>query len=424
MRAFVSLALACSLLIGGCSERRPGFASPPAPDAETDGSLEPDPSRDGGQDGSSNETCSGRPVGAFALDPEARRGQIHPEARFDGDTLFVVYNLPDEGSMLDVYLRRFDCSGAPLGERERVNTIDNVGETDPTLAITDEGVMIAWIQDNSAASPTNLRTFFRRMDRDGTFVDAAEQRLETRRNGQGVNGNHLGVHLLALPDGEFLFSGARGHTESNVFQAYAQRLRFSGEVMGDALEPVVERDEAQLDVVAASTGGSLWLAYQRGTQAFNTDLTGSGEPSPLFPGAGESTNPSLVADRQTDRIYAAAAWNPDGDQDIHLTVAGVGSAVRLANPGFEFGPVLSPSEDGGGVVAYFSRDQNGTRVQVARFTEQATAVGTPVPIGNATAAPYLPTLTQVGADVWFVAWVERNGRDLILFGEFVELPSP
>jgi hypothetical protein len=77
-----------------------------------------------------------------------------------GDGEFVVawssYNEAGAGSMKDVYLRRFDSVGDPLGPALRVNQTTTLNQRTPSLCrLSDGSFMVAWVSETQTFVGTN-----------------------------------------------------------------------------------------------------------------------------------------------------------------------------------------------------------------------------------------------------------------------------
>ncbi len=83
---------------------------------------------DAGPDGSTSDACADLLVTdtIFELDPDGPDTQIHVNAAFDGQGVWIVWNRPDGNNYFDVWAQRLGCDGEALVEPFRVNTTDRV----------------------------------------------------------------------------------------------------------------------------------------------------------------------------------------------------------------------------------------------------------------------------------------------------------
>ncbi|HRC84896.1 MAG TPA: hypothetical protein PK413_04740, partial [Thermoanaerobaculia bacterium] len=102
-------------------------------------------------------SSSGQPLGeAVALGLLNREANSLPSVAAAPDGRFVVAwaRYAEEDGLLDVYARRFDSDGTPLGPEFRVNQITLSDQTDATVAMDAQGnFVVAWSSYNPAFSP-------------------------------------------------------------------------------------------------------------------------------------------------------------------------------------------------------------------------------------------------------------------------------
>ena len=108
-----SSATLCALMLltpMGCSEEDTSPGPTPPVDAGTDSAS------DSGSDTGGGDLCLDQISldTVMELDPEGPDTQIHVNATFDGEGIWVVWNRPDSSSYFDVWAQRLGCDGAPL----------------------------------------------------------------------------------------------------------------------------------------------------------------------------------------------------------------------------------------------------------------------------------------------------------------------
>ncbi len=419
-------ALLCLVLLG-CDDGRTG------PDAGRDAASD-DAGRaaDAGTDAASPDAgpraCADL-VGArrVPIDPTGPLTQIHTAAAFDGDGIWIVYNLPEAGGtgLFDVFATRMRCDGTIAVEPILVNSDSAGNDVDPDLAIAGDRMLVVWMVDDGTGGTSNLQLRYRLFSTGGAPL--GDQRLlRTSRAGTPITDNHVAGDVIALDDGRFVVSGARAVPEVLRFQAFAQVLTPEGELDGEALESAPEAMISHRDV-AVTSDGSIWIAYDReldsGEATVFVRSFGATDPEPAL-AAGESGGPDLVAAGSS--VWAAFAGPAPTDVQIQLVDVALPAGERVPTMAGTAGridhtPKLARSPDGAIAIAWYTNVGGlANELHVARVGPDGT-VGTPM-LAHASAAPYPPALTHVTGDHWLVAWSEGRSPDLRAIARIVELP--
>jgi len=160
----------------------------------------------------------------FDLEPAAAAPQIHADAAFDGSTVWLAYNRPDdEGEERhSVFLRRIHCDGTAASLSMRVNTTQSSNDLGPSIAVADGTIAITWTSD-SGVGANNMDAMYRTW---GTNHDPRMQTdvvLETEHAGEPVVGNVVGPVVAAVGNGQFAVAGVRTFEATGRSQAFVQR---------------------------------------------------------------------------------------------------------------------------------------------------------------------------------------------------------
>ena len=371
----------------------------------------------------------------FDLDATGRATQIHAAVAFDGEAIWLAYNIPDELGTggFDVFLSRIGCDGNRLVDPIQVSTTANSNDIDPALGISDGHIYVVWQADNGTGVD-NMDIFYRVFDRAGEPVMAADRILETTRDSEPVTGNALFPALAVLPGEQLAIAGVRGLEESGTFQSFVQRVSAAGELVGAAFDGYFEPGVTHTGpAVAASADGAMYVAWERSEQldedfvvrgrvaANDTVVTPSPPPTA---GPGQGAGPSYAIGAEGD-VYLAYRNPTSGDVVIED-----GADLGVAPPRSTFGalgrtdhtPVIA-TEVGGGAVAYY-RNISGIRNEliVQGFSyDGAEFALDPEVTGAPEAVLYAPAIASVGDRVYFIAWSEGTSPDFYIKGRFIRL---
>lgn len=369
-----------------------------------------------------------------AIDPP----QIHLAAAFDGEALWLVYNLPDAGGGFDVWAQRRHCDGSIATAPFRVNTTTAGNDVDPAIAIGDGNLYITWHSDDGSGGPDNLDVFFRSFRSTGAALMETDRILETTRNGGIVSSNHWMPSVTALPGGAFAIAASRANQTLTAFHAFVQIIAADGTLLGEALDlgETENASESNPTVVATADGG-LYVAWTRSEA--NGDVVRHGriarggdswDVEPVDAWTGASSSASYALDAVTERTLLAFTAVDGGEYSIRVKD---GASFGAATPTLEIGapgrldhtPTVVSAADGG-VVAWYRNIagfQNELHVQRFYGSGQGLTAGDTAQIPtDAPAAPYAPALERVTDDVYFVGWSQGQSPALRLKGRFVQLP--
>jgi hypothetical protein len=221
----------------------------------------------------------------------------------DGDFV-VVYRSATGISTSDIYLRRFDASGRPKGDAERVNPDEALLQSSPAVAMDDDGdFVVAW--QRRTLSPEDTDIYFQRyssagtklgdatranvvtqssqteptvaMDGDGDFVvgwitpgSVAGHRFDSAGNAATgeftVNANSARAPAAAMcPDGSVLFTWDASTTGVGLVEA--RRIGADGAAVGAAFRVGEARDLGNIvplpdPAVAVAPDGQALVVWQ------------------------------------------------------------------------------------------------------------------------------------------------------------------
>lgn len=361
------------------------------------------------------------------LDPQGPLTQIHPSVAWDGEALWAAWARPDtEGVHFDIWAGRLSPEGDTLVQPLQLN---NSGTNDgyPRVAVAGERVVVAWQADNMSGA-NNLDVLVRGFDRDGGAQDEAPTAVQPTIDGSPLTGDGWMPALAPGPSGGFLLAGAFAAPGAHAFQAVMQGLDASGASTGAGTLPALSAADSQVyPAVAVAPDGRRFMAWEawpaQGDKLVQLSLDGG---APVSFGEGSDAGlPSVAVDGGGT---AWLVWYEElgGEYDLQVRAGDLGgspAAAVLGVPGrIEHTPMVVASDEGA-LVAWM-RVISGYRaelvVQPVHLEDGAIVAGMEQTLGTETpVAPYLPGLTWLCDDVWFVVWVEGNSPDYVVKGRFV-----
>jgi hypothetical protein len=420
---------------GACDKSSGDTNADSGVDAGPDATLQDAAVPDSGPDGATGDSCAERLVldTVFELDPDGPDTQIHVNAAFDGESLWVVWNRPDGNNYFDVWAQRLGCDGAALVAPFLVNTTDH-NEIDPSVAVGDGNVYVVWQADNNTGV-NNMDILMRTYTVDGAPIMTADAIVETTYDGTPVEGNVMAPGVTALPGGQFAVSGVRGLDVAPAWQVFAQRLHADGSLVAEALSPIIEPAATHMyPAIEARPDGTLHLAYTRAEgiyeriyhTAYAADATAP-DPNPPVEGivGAEGTGVALASSPSGDIVYLAFG---DGN-NIALTTTDATDGptpVYIGGSGTAHSPVLATRDGGGALVYYVNVGGLNNELRAVAFSYDGTTLSfsTVVVLIPDTVPPYQASITHITDDIYFVAWSGGPNPDYRISGQFVELAAP
>ncbi len=420
-RVVPTLASLC-LLLTACAPT-PRGGDDPDPDAVADvgdaldaaPDTAPDAARDAAPDAMPDALPDAAPPPCgptgetWEVDPFGPDGQIHPALAADGDGVWVAYNRVTPGlSTFDVFVTRVACDGRATVLPFEVSADETFSDTDPSIAVGPDAVLVTWTNDVSDADP-NLVARYRLLDRAGEPL-GAPRALVTQRAGGDFGGGQWMVQAAATDNG-FVIVGARGVDDRSAFQFFAQRLDGSGAPVGPTAS--AERDMLQqLDPdVAVAADGTIIVAWGEGDQGAGAIVGGTWAPpydgdlrlQQVLPAPAGGVRLSTGR-----RALAAAVLPRNGGADIAVRDLDDDTGVDLGEPGqIDLQPGVAQL-GAVALVAWFRRirgNRAGLWVQTLELTGQLRARGPAraIPL-QADAAPYPMAIAPLPDGRAAIAW--------------------
>jgi phosphoheptose isomerase len=200
---------------------------------------------------------SGEPMGGeFLVNTFTTSRQFAPALAIDarGDFVAVWSSIDQDGSAAGVFARRFSAAGAPLGAEFRVNQFTQNDQTMPDVAaVPDGGFVVAWMSQFQNTFGSDV--YARRYDADGAPL-GGEFRVNV-----ATPGNQIDPAIATDDDGGFVvtWSGEGAGDDSGVF---ARRFDASGAALGGELRVNTHTPTRQFQPsIAMAPDGNFAVAW-------------------------------------------------------------------------------------------------------------------------------------------------------------------
>ena len=118
-------------------------------------------------DPSTTQECE-RPTENFQISLILPLTQIHADLAYDGEKLWMVYNLPNAENDFDVYLTALSCTGEVIWGPTQIVDIAGLNQTTPRIAISQDRILVA-AQADSGSAGNNLSIYLHLRTTDGEF---------------------------------------------------------------------------------------------------------------------------------------------------------------------------------------------------------------------------------------------------------------
>ena len=304
--------------------------------------------------------------------------QLQPAVAMAPDGRYVVaWSGPgDPGNGADVFARRYDAAGAPIGAEFRVNAEAAGDQSGPAVAIgADGGFVVAW---TTVAADATSRVVARRFDADGVPAPA-----DVEVAALGTDGS-TGVDVASSAGGFVVVWNRRGAAEAVV----ARRLDRDGAPLAAAF-PIDGPATAELRSPRVSMGpdGRFVVAWQRTEPDGTPDVlarrySGDGSPSGAAftvnaTRAGDQALPAVSVEADGDFVVAWSGKGPGDDTGVYLqryAASGASLGTELqANATWselQMAPAVAHNATGNFVVAWtwdFGAAQRHAMVQRFAF---------------------------------------------------------
>jgi hypothetical protein len=319
--------------------------------------------------------AASQPLGSeFPVNSYTTGVQQHPSIAMDGASgRFVVVwqSALQDGSGAGVFGRRFDADGSPLGVEFQVNTSTAGDQSDPDVAVDDQGnFTVAWRHQVGAGDP---RVVGRNFDAEGSPLGG-----EFQVSGVSVYGGSYVPAVAAGTGGEFVVAWSRvnyyGGSDVMARHYEGPGLPTCGPVAvgwGSSTAPDVAISANGKYVVAFDEYGELLAARMHSCTPLGEPFLVDTEASPT------DTPPSVAADGPGDFLVVWASLSEGSAAGVYgrrfdgdAQPVGSEFLVNSFTTGYQGNPAAAMNGGGKTLVAWSSahQDQSGLGVY-ARLVE-------------------------------------------------------
>ncbi|MFG6439490.1 PKD domain-containing protein, partial [Roseateles sp. LKC17W] len=294
----------------------------------------------------------------------------------DGGYITVWASDGQDGWSSGVYAQRFDAKGVPVGAEFRINDETRDVQSEPAVTgLAGGGYVVTWRSNSQDGSSAGV--YAQRFDNNGTRL-GDEFRVNT-----DTDSNQYQPAITALADGGFVVAwyddGSTTPTNSEYYDVFFQRYNAAGVAQGPqtrANPTGTGQYDAQYEpAVAGLTGGGFVMFWRDD----NEDGSLSGVYGQRFDASGAASGAVFRANTTT----ANYQWNP--------------STTGLA--------------DGGWVVVWNSRDQDGSGDGVfgQRYAADGSLVGGEFRVNTVTTSTQgLPNVTALSHGGFVVSYTSQG----------------
>jgi hypothetical protein len=360
----------------------------------------------------------------FDIAPGDDGTQIHANAAFDGQALWIVYSLPDPEHAFDIMATRISCDGEVLVAPTRLNRAFDANEIDASVAVSGDRVLFAWSADNGSA-PYNLDLFVDLWTTDGEPLWEDERLFEGVLGGDSNPGNAWMSYLVSAGDDGFVMAASWGVEAVSSFQVFVQRFDRDGEPVGEAIDVSRADGVSQTEPAAAVLNDGTVIVtwheseFEGPSRLLVRRFDREGEPLGAATEVRYGVDGSRVdvAVGPANRVLLAVSSDSDPRSDISVVDLEGETVAGWETTSLDHTPALAINDDGTASVVWF-RHISGFRNEL--WSGAVGGDSEPVKIDvSGPVAPYESTLVGVGDGAFFTLWSEGESPDFILRGTFL-----
>ncbi|MEQ8320498.1 MAG: tandem-95 repeat protein, partial [Rhodospirillales bacterium] len=315
--------------------------------------------------------ANGDPVGSdFRVNSTIASQQANPDVAglSTGGFVAVWESSFQDGSQTGAYLQRFDASGNQVGGEIQANTHTDRDQRNVAVSETSDGAFVV-VWESNEQDGDGFGIYGQRFEADGTPA-GAEFQIST-----STSGNQSSPDVIPAGDGGFMVAWLSSH--DGLTTVYAQLYDSNGTEVGveTALTSETYQDASvSLESLPSGEVVASWTAY-------NQDGSGRGSFASVigFPESNTITAPLTITSALSDA---------DGSETLSVTVAGVPAGATLS----------AGADNGDGSWTLSANELAGLTISVPGEGEGAidlTVTATATELSNGNAAAVSQTLTLI-----------------------------
>lgn len=202
--------------------------------------------------------ADGTPKGKAQRVSSSRAGEFDPAVALGEDGRFViVWTGGDYSFDTSVCCRRFDAKGRPLGSRFRLSTITDGSQLQPTVAMAaDGGFLAAWTNSPDPYPSRGADVYARRFDAAGKPLGRElVASVETFQE-------QAAPQVVMTENGDFLIGWESWRGEGSFYDVFVRRLTADGTPLGEDLEATPDYITSQYQpALAAGADGTFIVVW-------------------------------------------------------------------------------------------------------------------------------------------------------------------
>ena len=175
--------------------------------------------------------ADGKPKGKAQRVSGSPAGELRPAVALGEDGRFVIVWTGGNSSDTSVWGRRFDAQGRPLGGRFRLSTITDGSQFEPTVAMAaDGGFLAAWTSGLFPFPSRSSDVYVRRFDADGKPLGAELLASVNTFQEQAL------PRIVRMENGDFLIGWENFGGEGTFYDVFVRRFTADGTPLGEEFE--------------------------------------------------------------------------------------------------------------------------------------------------------------------------------------------
>lgn len=318
---------------------------------------------------------SGHPLGGeFQVNSYWLNNQRSPSVAMSPSGSFVVawdsdyLNRGDE----DIFVRRFDSTGAPMGAEFQVNTYTTLYQLNPSVAMDASGGFVVVWESNYDQDGSEYGVFARRFDSTGAPLSPEIQVNEF------TTGDQKRPQVVSDASGSFVVVWESFEQDGSEYGVLGRRFDGAGTPLGSEFQVNVQTDSSQFEpAISMDSSGAFVVVWMGGSQ--------DGESWGIFARRYDSAGAALGGEFQVNTVTTGSQSEPgiSANADGNFVVAWRGPSGL----GEYHDSVFAQRFDSGGAPA-------GPEFQVASFTAWEKR---------------FPVVAMTGPEAFVVTWTSQFG---------------
>ena len=345
----------------------------------------------------------------------------------DGGYVIVWSSNLQDGDKDGVFAQRYDADGVAVGSEFQVNTTTAAEQDKASIAgLSDGSFVVVWESKDQDGDAKGI--FGQRYDASGNTL-GGEFQINTE-----TSGDQTDAQVVALNQGGFVVTWESKDQDGDGAGVYAQRYDANGNTAGSEFQVnTTTTDDQETPVLAALGDGGFVIVWQSRSQ----DGDGKGIFGQRFDSTGNAVGSEFAVNTYTTQdqkepavtalddggfIVAWTSKDQDGDTygvyaqryDSSGNTVGSEFLVNTTTAGEQKIPAMTALDDGGFLIAWQAKDQDGDGygIYAQRYDSEGNGVGGEFLINTTTANDQKSVdLAKLKSGGLVVAWESTGAQD-------------